>query len=282
MRGIGYMETTKIANMQPIDLRHLTWTKTSGSLGIDGVFLKAEQVVGGVKHYYKLSNYDDVQGVYGHEAVNELIAYRLGKSLGFNVAEGTLRRCLVSVDGRGFETFAYISKSFKTAGSRESFDTFYDAKRLCGEDGTPEAKLDFCIRHGWADEVYKMFIFDYLIVNRDRHGANLEVLKNGETRLSPLFDTGVSFVFSFYVGDNRELSAFDELEDVQANNYIGTRSLRKNLGFIDRNVRMSDLDPALESSLFAGLEGVLPDRYYEKIWRIIAKRWEYVKGFRLV
>jgi hypothetical protein len=276
------MKPTSIANTKPVDLRHLTWTKTSGSLGIDGVFLKAEQIVDGAKHYYKLSNYDDVQGVYGHEAVNELVACRLGRALRFDVAEGALRRCLVTVDGRGLETFAYISKSFKTSGSRESFETYYDAMRLRGEDGAPEAKLDFCIRHGWVEDVCKMFIFDYLIVNRDRHGANLEVLKNGGTCLSPLFDNGVSFVFSFYVADNRDLSTFDELADVQANNFIGTRSLRKNLGFIDRKVRMGDLVPSLETTLFAGLEGVLPDRYFEKMWRIIAGRWEYVKGFRLV
>ena len=33
---------------------------------------------------------------------------------------------------------------------------------------------------GWEDYVYQMLIVDYLILNRDRHGANIEVLRNSE------------------------------------------------------------------------------------------------------
>lgn len=44
-----------------------------------------------------------------------------------------------------------------------------------------------------------MFLFDYLICNRDRHGANIEVLQKGENyRLAPIFDNGLSFLFSCY------------------------------------------------------------------------------------
>jgi len=41
--------------------------------------------------------------------------------------------------------------------------------------------------------MYQMFLIDYLIANRDRHGSNLEVLRNEDDdsiRMAPLFDQG--------------------------------------------------------------------------------------------
>jgi hypothetical protein len=261
-----------------VDLRHLTWKQSAGSVASDGVYLKAEQTVDGIKHYYKLSNYDVHRGVFGHEAVNELIAYRLGKALGFNVPECDLQKALVCVDNKEFEAFVYIAESFKPEkASREAFDKFYE-QNLRDSDESP---LAFCKRLDWTDDIYKMFIFDYLIINRDRHGANLEVFKNGGKILSPLFDNGVSFVF-LYAELDSDLETFDDLADLPVNNFIGTRSLRKNLGFIDKKLQFNDLPADLEQQLFADLEDVLPERYYKKILNIIEKRWKNVKEFRLV
>ena len=243
----------------------------------DGVYLKAEENTNDGKQYFKLSNYDTYRGVFGHETFNELIAFRLGKTLGFNVPECELRKCFVCVDGKEFEAYVYIAPSFKPEKvSREAFDKFYEQNRT--SDETP---LDFCKRFGWADDIYKMFIFDYLIINRDRHGANLEVFKNGGGKtLSPLFDNGVSFVF-LYTEPDSDLKTFDDLADLPVNNFIGTRSLQKNLDFIDKKLFFNPLPSNIEKLLFYGLEGVLPERYYKKILEIIEKRWENVKDFRL-
>lgn len=262
-----------------MDLKHLTWKQSAGSVASDGVYLKAEEMINGVLHYYKLSNYDVHRGVFGHETVNELIAYRLGKALGFNVPECSLQKAQIRIDGNETKAFVYIAKSFKPEkASREAFDKFYEQNRIgCNN---PESPLDFCKRFGWTDEIYKMFIFDYLIINRDRHGANLEIFKNGGKTLSPLFDNGVSFVF-LYTEPDSDLNTFDDLADLPVNNFIGTRSLRKNLDFIDKKLSFNDLPSDLEQRLFSGIEGVLPERYYQKILSITEKRWENVKDFRI-
>jgi hypothetical protein len=126
-----------------------------------------------------------------------------------------------------------------------------------------------------------MFVFDYLIINRDRHGANLEVFKNGGKYLSPLFDNGASFVFT-YTDDDSDLSAFDELADYPVNNFIGTRSLPRNLGFIDKKIAFYALPQDFVQTLFAGLDDALSDRHREKIADIIRMRWENVKDLRIV
>ena len=260
-----------------MDLRHLTWKQSAGSVASDGVYLKAENTQGDVEYYYKLSNYDVHRGVFGHENVNELIAYRLGKLLGFNVPACTLSKAQICIDSQELEAYVYIAKSFKPANtSREAFDKFYEQNRI----GHDESPLDFCKRYGWTDYIYKMFIFDYLIINRDRHGANLEVFKNGGKMLSPLFDNGVSLLF-LYTEPDSDLETFNDLSDLPVNNFIGTRSLQKNLDFIDRKLYFNDLPEDLEQQLFLDIEGILPKNHYKKILNIIKKRWENVKKFRL-
>jgi len=269
------MGVSNIISENPWDLRDVVWTKTAGSVATDGVYMKAEKCIDGVNHYLKLSNYDSYRGIFGHESVNELIAERLGAFLGFNMPEGFLNHCLVTLDSRDFDSFVYAAKSFRTSGSRWAFDGFYVDNRLSPN----ESPLDFCRRFGWTDEIYKMFIFDYLIINRDRHGANLEVMKNGEKRLSPLFDNGISFVCTCLNSD--EVAAFNKNEDRPVNNFIGEKRLALNLKHIDKPVVFNELKESHRAELFKGLSGILPDSYYETIWDIIRMRWEDVKEFRV-
>ena len=64
------------------DLTYLSWSVYRNSSGTAGSFLKSYSELGGKKVYYKLSNFDKVQGVIGHECVNELIVDRLLTILG--------------------------------------------------------------------------------------------------------------------------------------------------------------------------------------------------------
>ena len=256
-------------------MRDIAWSRTAGSLASDGVYMKAERTIDGVNHYLKLSRYDSYRGVHGHESVNELIACRLGKLLGFSVPDGILEKCLVRIDGKDHEAQVFAAKYYKAAGSRAAFEDFYADNRASDE----ESPLDLCKRFGWAGYIYKMFIFDYLIINRDRHGANLEVLKNGGMRLSPYLDNGLSFVCS--CSSDEEAAAFDISEDRPVNNFIGDRRLRLNLGRIDKKVRFNELKESDESELLSGLQGVLPDRFLSVIWSIIWSRWQDVAKFRV-
>ena len=72
---------------------------------------------------------------------------------------------------------------------------------------------------GWEDYVYQMLIVDYLILNRDRHGANIEVLRNSRkktVRLAPLFDQGLSLLRS--CPDATAAAGFDVMADKPCNN----------------------------------------------------------------
>ena len=263
-----------IAEEKPWDIRSLVWNKTIGSVATDGVYMKTELVIEGAKYYLKLSNYDSYRGIFGHESVNEIIAGRLGELLGFNVLTGMLRKSLVSIDGKEHVAFVFLAKSYKSTESRVAFEDFYMDYRL----SDLESPLDFCKRFNWDAEIYKMFIFDYLILNRDRHGANLEVLKNDSKKLSPLFDNGLSFVCS--CTDEADIETFGIMDDRPVNNFIGTKHLRQNLELIDKNVVFSELREPDKDILFTGLHGVLPVRYFDAIWEIIWKRWQNVKKFR--
>ena len=60
-----------------IDLTNLSWTKSRQSSGTAGSYLKSYSYRNGKKIYYKLSYFDDVNGIFGYESFNEIIADRL-------------------------------------------------------------------------------------------------------------------------------------------------------------------------------------------------------------
>ena len=82
------------------DLTYLSWSVYRNSSGTAGSFLKSYSELGGKKVYYKLSNYDKVQGIIGHECVNELIVDRLLTILGIPHLHYQLIRADIMVDGK--------------------------------------------------------------------------------------------------------------------------------------------------------------------------------------
>ena len=60
----------------PQDLTHLDWSESATSSATGGSYLKARSGDGAEATYFKLSCYDEMNGVYGHECVNEIIAAR--------------------------------------------------------------------------------------------------------------------------------------------------------------------------------------------------------------
>ena len=254
-----------------LDLRDLTWSRVTGSINSDGAFLKASNTDKTL--YYKMSAYNVSQGIYGHEAVNELLAYRIAKELCIPVPETTLSKALVSIDNEDIETHIAITKSFKrTHETRMSFENFYKSVRYKGESAESVA-----IRHGWTPLLQLMYLFDFLIINRDRHGANLEVLDDcGKKRLSPFFDNGLSLAVSCSTAT--ELDAFDVMADRQVNNFIGSRSLYENLKGIPADIQINKPGNDFRERLLEGLTGVISERHMDVIWDIFIKRWRYVSS----
>ena len=260
------------------DMRHMTWKKGRESSGTTGTLLKSSFTdKEGTKHYYKLSDYSVTEGIIGHECVNELVCSRLLTILGVDYLSYRLLHALISVDGKEFDTWIAESLDFKKPGqSKMALDDYYEMNMF-----PEETPFDFCVRMGWQEEICQMLVVDYLILNRDRHGANIEVLKNsaGEHMLAPLFDHGLSLVYDCRT--ERAAAAFDVLDDWPVQSFFGGHSAEKNLQFIKKENIPSLRSPEKRDKevLFKGLSGILPDIYYEKMWEMIEKRWRHYDRF---
>jgi hypothetical protein len=254
------------------DMTYLSWSKIRHSSGTAGSFLKSYSELGGRKTYYKLSNFDSVRGVIGHECVNEIIVDRLLDILGIEHLHYQLIHADILISEKSYEVYLCASEDFKQPGeSKIALDAYYELEKL--KEETP---LAFCVRNGWEEYIYQMLVVDFLILNRDRHGANIEVLRNSRKRtirLAPLFDHGLSLLFNC-TSDN-EIQKQDCLEDKMTNNYIGSRSTWDNLKLIPAD-RMPELNPLRETDgrfLMEDLDGVISRNLQDKIWNMIWKRW---------
>ena len=255
------------------DMTHLSWAKTRNSSSTAGSFLKAyEDGVDG-KTYFKLSNYDAWKGIIGHECVNEIIVDRLLSILGISHLPYQLIHAKILIDQKEYETWLCASKDFKQRGeSKIALDAYYQAESLPNE-----SPMDFCIRNGWESTVYEMLVVDYLILNRDRHGANMEVLRNQRKktiRLAPLFDHGLSLLSR--CESTEAMLREDVMADKPVQCFVGSRSSWENLRLIPRDQR-PPLHPLAENDraiLLEGLSEALDQQWLDRIWEMIWKRWQ--------
>ena len=263
------------------DLPHLSWTLSRNSSGTAGSFLKSYEESDGIKYYYKLSNFDTVKGIYGHECINEIIAQNLADALNIPHLEYDLIHADVKIDDKIYKTWLTRSRDFKKAGEHKmAFETYYEINREYGED-----VWSFIVRNQLEQYFYQIFLLDYLICNRDRHGANIEVLeKKGDYRLAPVFDNGLSLLFSCY-GDGAAMEKFDRLKDGPVNNFVGCMSLSENLKRVPK--KMIDFVKTVDLSdnvLFRGLEKVkiledntVPLQYWDCIGKMIRERRDNIE-----
>ena len=213
-----------------------------------------------------------VKGIVGHECVNEIIVQRLLDHIGAEHLQYTLIHATVRIDGRDFETYLCESLDFKKETEvKIALDDYY----LMEKEDT-ELPLAFCIRKGWEQYISEMLLVDYLVLNRDRHGANIEVLRDEKTRsvrLAPLFDHGLSLLCSCHSED--DIAAFDVMADRKVQSFVGTSSASENIKLVSKEyikslpaIGASDID-----SLFEGLEGVISEAHIDRIHDMILGRW---------
>ena len=270
------MNTAVIQEIE--DYTYLDWTKTRHSSSTAGSFLKAFETGPTGKIYYKLSDFDAYKGIIGHECVNEIITDRLLTILKIPHVSYQLVHARVLIAEQEYETWMCRSEDFKKPGeSKIALDMYYQMERLSGE--TP---LEFCIRMGWGEYICQMLIVDFLILNRDRHGANMEVLQDRvhhEVRLAPLFDHGLSFFFSAHTEE--ELRHKNGMDDRPVQCFVGSRSAKENLQLIPAEAR--NLPGKLQENdrgrIFEGLDEVLSFAYQEAIWQMLWKRWQFYESF---
>ncbi len=254
------------------DLTYLNWSHVRSSSGTAGTFLKSESNMAGKKIYYKLSNYDPVKGIIGHECVNEIIVDRLLNVLGVEHLHYELIHADVEMEGNVYDTYLCASTDFKQRGeSKIALDNYYMANAW-----KEESRYDFCKRMNWQKYIDTMLAVDYIILNRDRHGANIEVLRNARAhtlRIAPLFDHGLSLLYSCL--SEEEAAKFDIFEDRKCNNFIGGYSCYENLKLIQtENVFPGRLKETDKDILFEGLTSALPEIFIDKIWNMIYERYK--------
>ena len=255
------------------DLTYLKWSHIRSSSGTAGTFLKSEETINGIKHYYKLSNFDPVKGVIGHECINEIIVDRLLNILGIDHIRYALINADIEIEGKVFQTYLCRSADYKAPGeSKTALDNYYRVNALKGE-----SHYDFCVREGWKDYIDRMIAVDFLILNRDRHGANIEVLRNARAhtvRIAPLFDHGLSLLYSCLTDE--DVHKFDILEDRKCQNFIGGYSCFENLALISEKKKVfgNKLNLSDKKIIFEGLDSVLSPILVTKIWDMIYSRYK--------
>lgn len=261
------------------DLTWLSWSKIRNSSGTAGSFLKAYSDLDGNKTYYKLSNYDSINGIVGHECINEIIVDKLLTILGIEHLSYQLINADIMIDDTIYSTWLCASQDFKKQGeSKIALDAYYQIERL-----PKETPLDFCIRKGFKDYIWQMLVVDYLILNRDRHGTNIEVLRNSKRktiRLAPLFDHGLSLIFNCQ--SIEDVNKIDVLEDKPVQCFVGSRSAYENLKLIpvDEYPSLNQLSESDKDILFDGLDDALPKIWQDKIWEMIWNRWCIYENLR--
>lgn len=261
------------------DMRYLKWTRVRRSSGTAGSYLKAYGENDGRRIYYKISNFDTVNGITGHECVNELIVDRLLTVLGIVHIHYQLIHARIEIEGKEYTSWICASEDFKRRGdSKIALDDYYELHRMPGEE-----PLSFCIRMGWEDYIYEMLVVDYIILNRDRHGANIEILKDksdGSVRPAPLFDHGISLIYSCRTAE--EALKADPLEDKPVQCFVGSRSVSENLKLIpdDKRPALRRLTERDRAVIFDGLERALPAAYTDKIWEMITERLDIYEGLQ--
>lgn len=120
---------------------------------------------------------------------------------------------------------------------------------------------------------------DYLICNRDRHEANIEVLeKNGQYRLAPVFDNGLSFCFSCY-DDGQAMKQFERKKDGPVNNYVGSRSLSENIRRVPKEmlsgVRKKDFAREVVSKGLWACQKAVPKEYWDSVYEMLLERIDF-------
>lgn len=258
------------------DMTSIEWSERATSSGTAGTYLKARTGAGARSTYYKLARFNGIE-IDGFECVNELVASRLMEILGVEHLPYRLIHARVSIDDNSYETWLNSSQSFRKAGERKlALGSFFEMYRK--NDETP---WEFCKRFGWDEQVRQMMLVDYLIINRDRHSSNTEVLidRDGTPRLAPIFDSGLSLLAPF-AGDEERIASFNPLKPVATTNFIGSRSLEENL---ERAVPVPNINPLREghrTQLLEGLDDILSRGHLDKIWGIIWTRWKRYEDIR--
>jgi hypothetical protein len=250
-----------------LDLTNADWS----SVRAHSTYGMLPKTVLGALHI-KMSAYNSAQGVYGNEAIMEVVASRIGKQLGVNCIEYQLANALVEKDGRRFTTHVCISEDFRKGRETIDFESFYLKRRK-----ENESALELVYRMGMAGFVHEMFAYDFIISNLDRHGCNIEVFTD-DGSFASLFDNSFSLL-SKIPDASIKTAKFDD--NVTVNNFIGHMNLLKNLQEYVTKAPVK-FNKIHRDDLFAGLSELISDARINKIWEHVRTRYEYAREIKAI
>lgn len=194
----------------PVDLTGLEFTLSMNGSGSAGSFYKAIDN----DWYYKLS-YPIGNGTFCYESVNEVLASRLCSLCGFLNAGYELVYAKIKLLQNEYLVYLCKSKNYKRVDeNRVTLETYCTLSDIDHNDIANLSNKPF------FNDLLNMVLIDYIINNRDRHGANIELLlsANGE-RLSPIYDCGSSLLAQLQYNRER-IEYYNVLSDGPVNNYL--------------------------------------------------------------
>lgn len=257
------------------DLRDLNWSLSRTSSGTAGAYFKSQYNYKGAKYYCKLSSMDAKGIISGKESYYEIIARNICNALNIECLQYDLIHALIRLGSKEYDTFLCRSKDFKMTGERKiSMETY------CEINGAGQEPLEFLMNSKFNIKIQEMFLLDFLIFNRDRHGANVEFLINGDgdVRMAPLFDNGISF-FAPIDFSQEMMRAYDYNKCGPANNYLGSYDTRENLKYVNNTLKQKCLSTNILQCLFNDIpESCLTEEHKRKITKFIKMKLEVLQN----
>lgn len=200
-----------------IDLRCLDFSLSTAGFGSAGTLYKACTP----NWYFKLSSFSEYSpDVYGYESVCEVIGSRVANCLGYRNANYVMLHCLISIAGYEYTVWLCVSRNYKESHERRT--TLENYLRFRGVRGNDLIdNFIQCQSEPFYQDILKLLLFDYIVDNRDRHGANIELLisNSGSIRLAPIYDTVYSLLSPMSY-DLERMKAFSPLHNGPVNNFL--------------------------------------------------------------
>lgn len=245
---------------EPVDLQKVTWDFKS-SRSTDGVVPKAYYQGA----YYKLSSFNSYDGFYGNEAVTECVVSDILDTMGVPHVKYRLVMGDILYEDKHYQAPVCTSQDFNPKKR-----PVVSLERYLRSHVSGKSPLEACIELGFEDYVYTMFLVDFLILNRDRHGSNIELV---DGKLVPLFDHGLALMAL------QNIHKWNHWSGDIVNNFVGSTSLRKNLFMIPADawpsVREPDVSVISRFSNFWERDRIaLAQKMLRERWAVIAARRE--------
>lgn len=247
------------------DLTHLDFSLSQSGAGCVGSFYKAYDDM----FYYKASYFFNDK--FGYEAVNEVIASRLSDCLKFDNARYELVYAKIKIADQEYKTYICKSRNYRKPEecrlTIESYMQFNNMKKGCVQELKDES---------FFNDVLNTILLDYIIDNRDRHGANLEILVHQDSnRLAPIFDCGSSLLAPCQYDMDR-VAGFHLLHNGPINNFLISpmwNDVLETLKAYDVRVKDIDWNQLDYKDLYQALDKEILDR--EMI--MIKERYDHAK-----